>query len=102
MRFATPQNWIRQRISSPKMRWRERLDKLAVMRSKHRLPARLRILTLAMIVLFSASALSHAQAAPSFQSDEVHPDESITFRYQDAGATKVVLRLEGSAGDLLA
>lgn len=82
------------------MRWRERLDKLAVMRSKHRLPARLRILTLAMIVLFSASALSHAQAAPSFQSNEVHPDGSITFRYQDAGATKVVLRLEGSAEPL--
>src|ERR1700722_11789901 len=70
------------------------------MRFKQGLPVLLPVLTVATIVPFAASVFSHAQARPSFQSNEVHPDGSITFRYQDAGAAKVVLRLEGSAEPL--
>ncbi|MBI3474758.1 MAG: esterase [Acidobacteria bacterium] len=43
---------------------------------------------------------AYGQAPKSFDSHEVHPDGSITFRYKDAGAKKVSLILDG-AGDPL-
>jgi enterochelin esterase family protein len=51
---------------------------------------------LACFLLFCLSLWALGQAATSFQSTEVHADGSITFRYQDAAAGKVLLRLEGA------
>jgi enterochelin esterase-like enzyme len=56
------------------------------------------MLTLIMPLLLSVSALGQEMA--SFQSHEVHPDGSITFRYKDAAAGKVVLHLDGAAEPL--
>jgi enterochelin esterase-like enzyme len=44
---------------------------------------------------FLMAALAHGQASASFKSNEVHPDGSITFRYKDPAAGKVLLNLEG-------
>jgi len=46
------------------------------------------------------AALAHGQASPSFKSSEVHPDRSITFRYKDPAAGKVLLSLEGAGNPL--
>jgi enterochelin esterase-like enzyme len=46
------------------------------------------------------AALAHGQASPSFKSSEVHPDRSITFRYKDPAAGKVLLSLEGAGKPL--
>jgi enterochelin esterase-like enzyme len=43
---------------------------------------------------FLMAALAHGQASASFKSNEVHPDGSITFRYKDPAAGKVLLNLE--------
>ena len=50
---------------------------------------------LALIVPLFVLAAARAQETPSFQSTEVHTDGSITFRYQDPAATKVLLHLDG-------
>jgi enterochelin esterase family protein len=49
-----------------------------------------------MLLASLSPILAFAQAAP-FQSTQVNPDRSITFRYKDAGATSVDLSLEGAA-----
>jgi len=49
-------------------------------------------------LLLSPSALGQEMA--SFQSHEVHPDGSVTFRYKDAAAGKVLLHLDGMAEPL--
>ena len=41
--------------------------------------------------------MTRAQATASFKSNEVHPDGSITFRYQDPAAGKVLLNLESES-----
>ena len=47
-----------------------------------------------ILLAFAAPALLLAQAPPiNYQSTEIHPDHTITFRYKDAGATKVVLNI---------
>jgi enterochelin esterase-like enzyme len=64
------------------------------------LPITAEIIALAVIMPVFMSALAYGQASTSFKSNEVHPDGSITFRYKDPTAGKVVLSLEG-AGKLL-
>jgi enterochelin esterase-like enzyme len=54
----------------------------------------------ALIIPVFMSALAYAQATASFNSHEVHPDGSITFRYQDPAAGKVLLNLEGAGKPL--
>jgi len=49
--------------------------------------------------LFS-SAWTYGQASDSFKSNEVHADGSITFRYKDPVAGKVLLNLEGAGKPL--
>jgi enterochelin esterase-like enzyme len=63
--------------------------------------------TLAIVLIFIGlifpalfSALGRAQETASFNSHEVHPDGSITFRYKDASAKKVLLHLDGLAKPL--
>ncbi len=46
------------------------------------------------------SAPAFGQEPPAFKSNEVHPDGSITFRFKDATAGKVVLYLDGAAQPL--
>ena len=46
------------------------------------------------------SALAHGQGSASFKSNEVHADGSITFRYKDPAASKVLLNLEGAGKPL--
>ncbi len=46
------------------------------------------------------AALAYGQQPASFQSNEVHADGSITFRYQDPAASKVLLRLDGASKPL--
>jgi enterochelin esterase-like enzyme len=41
------------------------------------------------------SAGAHGQETAAFKSAEVHPDRSITFRYKDPAASKVLLYLDG-------
>ncbi|MGB6385586.1 MAG: alpha/beta hydrolase-fold protein [Terriglobales bacterium] len=54
--------------------------------------------TLIMPLLLSVSALG--QEPTPLGSHEVHPDGSITFRYKDAAANKVLLHLDGAANPL--
>jgi enterochelin esterase-like enzyme len=54
-----------------------------------------RILILTLIMPFLASALAHAQEAPAFKSTEVRADGTVTFRYHDPNATKVLLHVDG-------
>jgi enterochelin esterase family protein len=61
----------------------------------------LRIAALALIITFFPSLLACGQETAAFKSNEVHPDGSITFRYKDAAASKVLLHLDG-AGEPLA
>jgi enterochelin esterase-like enzyme len=46
--------------------------------------------------VFLVSALAYGQGSASFKSNEVHADGSITFRYEDRTAGKVLLNLEGA------
>jgi enterochelin esterase family protein len=47
-----------------------------------------------IVFAFAAPAVSPAQAPPiNYQSTEIHPDRTITFRYKDPGATKVMLNI---------
>src|SRR5580693_4319442 len=50
--------------------------------------------------VFLMSALAYGQASASFKSNEVHADGSITFRYKDPAARKVLLNLEGAGKPL--
>src|ERR1700692_1672270 len=50
--------------------------------------------------VFLIAALAHGQASNSFKSNEVRPDGSITFRYKDPAASKVLLNLEGAGKPL--
>jgi enterochelin esterase-like enzyme len=70
------------------------------MQARHLLPITKGIIALALIMLVSMSVLAHGQEAASFKSNEVHPDGSITFRYKDPAAGKVLLRLEGAGKPL--
>ncbi len=69
------------------------------MRVPDALPATTKAITvvLTLIVCFSMSVSSRAEDTPSFNSHEVHPDGSITFRYKDPLAAKVLLHLDGVA-----
>src|SRR5580658_7106957 len=51
----------------------------------------------ALIVPVLLSVMTRAQATASFKSNEVHPDGSITFRYQDPAAGTVLLNLESES-----
>jgi enterochelin esterase family protein len=46
------------------------------------------------------SIAGYGQETASFKSNEVHSDKSITFRYKDSAAKKVVLYLDGAANPL--
>jgi enterochelin esterase family protein len=46
------------------------------------------------VLAFAAPSLLLAQAPPiNYQSTEIHPDHTITFRYKDPGAAKVMLNI---------
>jgi enterochelin esterase-like enzyme len=70
------------------------------MKPRYALPATNTILSLALIMPLLTSVLARGQASPSFKSNEVHPDGSITFRYKDPAAGKVLLSLEGAGKPL--
>jgi enterochelin esterase family protein len=58
------------------------------------------IIVLALVMPLLISAWTYGQASDSFKSNEVHPDGSITFRYKDPAARKVLLNLEGAGKPL--
>jgi len=48
----------------------------------------------ALVILALSAAAISAQAPPiNYQSTEIHPDHTITFRYKDPGAKKVMLNI---------
>lgn len=51
----------------------------------------------ALMILASLSSILAFAQAPPFQSPQVNPDRTVTFRYRDATATKVELSLEGAS-----
>jgi enterochelin esterase-like enzyme len=53
-----------------------------------------------LIVPLLMSVLMFGEERATFKSHEVHPDGSITFRYQDPSAGKVLLNLEGAVQQL--
>jgi enterochelin esterase family protein len=57
--------------------------------------ARRLILAIAWIATSAVSGLVFAQESPAFNSHEVHGDGSVTFRYKDLSAQKVLLHLDG-------
>jgi len=76
------------------------------MEPRHRLPitalpktfpitARIIAIALALIMPVFLAALARGQTSASFNSNEVHADGSITFRYKNPAADKVLLNLEG-------
>jgi enterochelin esterase-like enzyme len=77
------------------------------MESRHRLHLTALPITTGIIAIARAlimpvfmSALACGQESTSFKSNEVHPDGSITFRYKDPTASKVLLNLEGAGKPL--
>src|SRR6267378_3851293 len=58
------------------------------------------IVVLALVIPLLISAWTYGQASDSFKSNEVHPDGSITFRYKDPAARRVLLHLDGAAKPL--
>jgi enterochelin esterase family protein len=64
------------------------------------LPIRSEIIALALIMPVFVSALAYGQVSTSFKSNDVHPNGSITFRYEDPVAGKVLLNLEGAGKPL--
>ncbi|HEX7423164.1 MAG TPA: alpha/beta hydrolase-fold protein [Terriglobales bacterium] len=70
------------------------------MKARHLLPITKGIIALALIMPVLMSVLAHGQETASFKSNEVHPDGSITFRYKDPAAGKVLLNLEGAGKPL--
>jgi enterochelin esterase-like enzyme len=75
-------------------------DRLAGMEPRHALYLVRAMIGLALTVPVVASVLAHGQENASLKSNEVHPDGSITFRYQDSGAGGVLVNLEGTAEPL--
>src|SRR3981081_3684016 len=57
------------------------------------------IVAIALIMPVFMSVLAYGQES-SFKSNEVHADGSITFRYKDHAAGKVLLNLEGAGKPL--
>jgi len=52
------------------------------------------LLAATLSLAFTAPVMLFGQAPPiNYQSTEIHPDRTITFRYKDAGATKVLLNI---------
>jgi enterochelin esterase family protein len=50
--------------------------------------------TVSMLIAVAAPIALFGQAPPiNYQSTEIHPDHTITFRYKDPGATKVLLNI---------
>jgi len=70
------------------------------MEARHALLPAKGILTLALTIPLFISVLARGQATASFKSTEVHPDGSITFRFEDPAARKVLLDLEGAVEPL--
>jgi enterochelin esterase-like enzyme len=70
------------------------------MKARHLLPITNGIIARALIMPFLMSVLAHGQETAFFKSNEVHPDGSITFRYKDPAAGKVLLNLEGAGKPL--
>jgi enterochelin esterase family protein len=70
------------------------------MKPRHALPVTKGIVALVLIMPLFMPAMAHGQVTASFKSNEVHPDGSITFRYKDPAAGKVLLNLEGTAKPL--
>jgi enterochelin esterase-like enzyme len=70
------------------------------MEPRYALPATKTILALALTMPLLISPSVHGQESASFKSNEVHPDGSITFRYKDRAAGKVLLSLEGAGKPL--
>jgi len=64
------------------------------------LPITAEIIALALIMPVFVSALAYGQVSTSFKSNDVHPNGSITFRYKDPVAGKVLLNLEGAGKPL--
>src|SRR3954471_897310 len=64
-------------------------------RMKSRLASPYSIAAGIVITLSLLGSQAHAQAPVALNSHEVHSDGSITFRYEDARATKVLLVLDG-------
>src|SRR6266853_2715337 len=64
------------------------------------LPITAEIIALALIMPVFVSALAYGQVSTSFNSNDVHPNGSITFRYKDPVAGKVLLNLEGAGKPL--
>ena len=60
------------------------------------MPAAKGVIALALILPFTLAAWANGEEPTSFKSDEVHPDGSITFRYKDPAAGKVLLYLDGA------
>jgi enterochelin esterase-like enzyme len=54
-----------------------------------------RFLRLGLMVPLWFLTWAHGEETASLKSTEVHPDGSITFRYKDPGATKVLLHVDG-------
>ena len=59
-----------------------------------------RIYGLSLPVLFAASLMNTPVEAQSFQSPEVHPDKTVTFRLQSGAAEKVQVSINGRNLDL--
>lgn len=70
------------------------------MAPRHRSPVSGAIAALVLILPLVSSVLAHGQEASAFKSNEVHPDGSITFRYKDPAASKVLLHLDGAGRPL--
>ncbi len=87
---GSQQGWSRQ----------AQIDTLAGMRPRPALRGTRGIVARALIMPLFMAALAHGQETASFKSNEVHPDGSITFRYKDPAAGKVLLNLEGTAKPL--
>ena len=70
------------------------------MERRHALRRTKIVLAIALTMRLLISAVAHGQAPASFKSNEVHPDGSITFRYKDPAARRVLLHLDGAAKPL--
>jgi enterochelin esterase-like enzyme len=55
------------------------------------------IMPFSMILVLALVVAAQGQDNAAFKSAEVHPDRSVTFRYKDAAASKVILYLDGVA-----
>ena len=71
------------------------------MEPRHALCVSKGVLALVLIVPVFLTTFARAQETTPFKSHEVHPDGSVTFRYADSAAGKVLLNLEGTAKPLV-